>query len=401
MAVDPADAAKALEECDGNKSAAARWLGVSRNQLRYALGSVESDLVAGSTRLARQNQRLQDINRVERKTFREYGRCYTAIEDLEAEHIRLLSDYEFNDPPRAPHPETDAPVGVIQIADTHFNERVDLEHNQYGWETAAKRLRKHILRCMEMARHHGCKHVVIANTGDTINSDRRLDEIVANATNRSKACVLAVDLLQQAIREVAAEFDVTVVTVSGNESRLQQEVHWHPEVASDNFDWLVHNQLELLFRDDERVTFVASDPSETVLNVAGFNLLMIHGHGRVRPANTGKDVQQIIGNYLMRGTRVDYVIFGHVHEAHVGDRHARSGSLVGTNDYSEKRLNLTGRASQLFHVATPGEWIDTYRIDVQNAEAVEGYRIDTSFATYNTKAKKKAMQQPTVHKIVI
>ena len=70
--------------------------------------------------------------------------------------------------------------------------------------------------------------------------------------------------------------------------------------------------------------------------------------------------------YKARGTNVDYVIFGHIHSARVGDTFSRSSSMVGANDYSEKALNLAGRASQNCYIFYENGNRDGIKIDLQN-----------------------------------
>jgi hypothetical protein len=50
-------------------------------------------------------------------------------------------------------------------------------------------------RVKQLGRCYGARKVVVACLGDFLNSDRRLDELLSNATNRSKATLLAVDIL--------------------------------------------------------------------------------------------------------------------------------------------------------------------------------------------------------------
>ena len=114
---------------------------------------------------------------------------------------------------------------------------------------------------------------------------------------------------------------------------------------------------------------------EKVVNVAGQNLLIIHGHGGIK-TGVEKSITQMIGRYRMRGTKIDYVIFGHIHSARIGDLYSRSSSMVGSNSYSERALNLAGRASQ-------------------NCD------IDESLAEYNPKSHDKITQGTTIFKVVV
>ena len=101
----------------------------------------------------------------------------------------------------------------------------------------------------------------------------------------------------------------------------------------------------------------------------------------------------------MRGTKIDYVIFGHIHSARVGDNYSRSSSIVGANDYSEKALNLAGRASQNCYIFYNDGNRDGIKIDLQNYGS--GYDIDKSLESYNAKSHDKINQGTTIFKVVV
>ena len=137
---------------------------------------------------------------------------------------------------------------------------------------------------------------------------------------------------------------------------------------------------------------------EKVVNVAGQNLLIIHGHGGIK-TGVEKSITQMIGRYRMRGTKIDYVIFGHIHSARIGDLYSRSSSMVGSNSYSERALNLAGRASQNCFIFYKDGNRDGIKIDLQNYG--EGYDIDESLAEYNPKSHDKITQGTTIFKVVV
>ncbi len=109
---------------------------------------------------------------------------------------------------------------VVQLSDLHFNERVELPSNRYDFTVVAARLAKLAGRIKQLGRSYGAAKVVIACLGDFLNSDRRLDELLSNATNRSKATLLAVDILRAFLLDLRSEFELEVYGITGNESRV-------------------------------------------------------------------------------------------------------------------------------------------------------------------------------------
>lgn len=359
----------------------------------------DNEIIIKSVQLAKQKQGLMDVQRIERKTFREDARIENAVSEYVKSITSILSDgFKFSQPVITNNPIGEV-SGVIHWSDQHLNERVELPHNKYDWDIAAKRLKKHVDRCKQLCKSYGITSVLVAMTGDLLNSDRRLDELLANAGNRAKASILAVDVYSQALMDLAQDLNVTVAVISGNESRITKDVGWEGEVASDNYDFAIFEMLRLHL--GNQIDFVFSqDPSEVVVNINGQNILLMHGHAGIGK-NTQESVQSIKGRYLTHGVYIDFVIWGHIHEALIADQYARSSSLVGSNSYAEKALNLSGRASQNFYVMHKGGGFDGIKIDLQNTYGVVGYNIQERLVAYNTKSAAKCHKDVTVFRVVI
>ena len=350
------------------------------------------EVVRENVKLAKQKQSAQDVNRIERKSFREYARYENAVHNLLFDIQALLQNKNFSEF-KFKKVKQGKSVGVLQISDTHFNELVSLPHNNYDFKVASRRLKHYVNRAKQIFKLYGVDSVLIAITGDLINSDRRLDEMLNMSTNRSKAVFLAVDLLQQVIFDVGQDYSITVACVTGNESRLKQDWGWSDFMASDIFEILRH-----YFKTTD-VQFVVDDPTECVVNVAGQNLLLLHGNGSFT-TQYEKSVNQIKGRFSGRGVHIDYIISGHIHSARLGDIASRSSSLVGANEYSEKGLNLSGRASQNIYIFHKNKNIDAMKIDLQNV-GEECYDIDSELESYNAKSSNKLKPNKVIHKIVI
>ena len=363
----------------------------------YPIWDADHDIVRENVRLSKQKQKAQDKNRILNKSFREHARIENAVEEYSKELIKLFENNDLHKTLNEFKVNNKA-VGVLQLSDVHFNELVDLENNKYDFEVASSRIRYFVNRAKMYFKTANITNVVLAMTGDMMNSDRRLDELLNQATNRAKATFLGVDILQQAIIDLNQNFNVTVASIIGNEGRANKEMGWSDIVATDNYDYTIFQCLRYLFR-DKSVKFIHGDPSELVINVAGQNLLMLHGHGSVR-GKLDTAVNQIAGRYSLKGIKIDYVIFGHVHSARVGDNFGRSSSLVGSNDYSEKALNLNGRASQNCYIFHSNGNRDGIKVDLQHTDG-KGYDIDKALEAYNAKSSEKRVQKKTIFEVVV
>jgi len=355
------------------------------------------ELLRENVKYRKEKQKAQDVTRIERKGFREHARIENAVEEYSKELKKLFEKNKLHKSTKS-HKISKRAVGVIQFSDVHFNELVELQNNRYDFKVASQRCQYFVEKASAYFKTNGVSQVVVALTGDLMNSDRRLDELLNQASNRANATFLAVDIMQQVILDLNSNFNISVANVVGNEGRANKELGWSNQVATDNYDYTIFNCLRYLFK-DSKVHFVDGDPSELVINVAGQNLLMIHGHGAIG-AGVEKSINQICGRYSMKGIKIDYVIFGHVHSARVGDCFGRSSSMVGANDYSEKALNLGGRASQNAYVFYDNGNRDGIKIDLQNIDC-KGYEIDKTLEAYNAKSAKKNRKRETIFKVVV
>ena len=361
---------------------------------------LDKDVIIENVRLAKQKQNAQDRNRIANKSFREHARLDNALCEYNKQLIKVLEKHTI---PKLAHVKTKSSkaVGVIQISDTHFNEEVNLPNNKYNFKVASKRLRTYIRKAKVYLKAIGVKEVLIAMTGDLMNSDRRLDEMFAQSTNRSNATFISVQLLKQVVEDVRKDFKVSLACITGNESRVKDEIGWDDYIASDNYDFTIYNILRFLYRDTDVDFILSKDATEVVVNLAGMNLLMIHGHGSIK-AKHETSITQIKGRYASgRDVKIDFVISGHIHSARVGDTYGRSSSLVGANAYSEKNLNLEGRASQNIYVFYKNKTIDGIKIDLQEYDD-KGYDISKELEeyAYNSKSDAKLRQGKTILKII-
>jgi predicted phosphodiesterase/uncharacterized Zn finger protein len=371
------------------------------NPLLTASESADPDLIVANVQLAKQKQAQQDKNRISNKAFREHSRVDNAVAEYSKALIEVLSKHNLSSL-TIKHNTKDGSVGVVHLSDIHFNELVNLSHNKYDFTVAATRIRKHIQAAKIHFKAHGITKVLLAFTADLMNSDRRLDEKLAMATNRSKATFLAVDILQQAILDLNRHFQVTVAGVCGNEGRVGFELGWVENVASDNYDYTIYHMLRKIFEGSKGVTFDPMQNSlETVVNIAGQNLLLVHGHA-LKHGSIGSSVAQKKAQYISsHGIKIDFVIFGHIHEALISDNFARSGSPVGDNSYSANALNLTGRASQNLYIFHENGNRDGIKVDLQNIEGCESYDFDKAIEAYNPKSADKGRPTQTIFQVII
>lgn len=351
---------------------------------------VDMELLRENIRLAKQKVYFRDRNRIERKAFTECARLDNATSEYSQELVKLLEKYNLAEFTIKHNHYSDEAVGIIHFTDAHFNELVNLAINKYDFNIASKRCQLLVSEAKLYFKQKSIHKILFAMTGDMLNSDRRLDELLAQATNRSRATFIAVRLIELMLLDLNEDFNVTVANVTGNESRVGKDIAWNDIVATDNYDWTIFNILALLFRGSKGIQFILNaDPLEQVVKVNGKNILLIHGNQRKFKSLPAGAVLDIMGKYAAKGIIIHFVIFGHLHTCLIGDVFSRGSSLVGANEYSDRGLQLLSRASQNIHIIYSRDRIDSIKIDLQDVTGVEGYDIKKELEVYNAKSSDK------------
>ena len=317
---------------------------------------VDYETVETNVRLAKQNQALVDRNRIKDKAFREHARIENAVLSY---NEALLAELEQHGAALADCPRRSGPLDpsaaalVIHLSDNHFNELVNLPTNRFDFTVAAKRLQLLAQKAKLLGKAYGVERVVVFFGGDLMNSDRRLDELLAMSTNRARATILAVHLYKQFLQDLRSDFFVDVFGVTGNESRAKENLGWVDVVATDSYDFTIYSMLQSIFGvvEDAGMRFHEFQANEVVFKLHNETFLGVHGH-QVN-ATDQKKCQAIIGKYAAKGINVTHILCGHIHATVISDYVSRNASLVGSNAYSEEALGFVSKAARIVHIVTP------------------------------------------------
>ena len=346
------------------------------------------ELAENYVKVKRQLQKTQDTLRIERKGFRESNREINAIEELSRELIDIIkNNYSEIKTEFIEIENKESPIGLVQWTDLHGNEQVDIIGNKYNWDVLSKRLRKQTIENIKIFKSIGVEEVLIAGLGDFVNSDRRLSEILLNATNRAKAVFILSEILIGAMLEYKKHFNIHFASICGNESRIDEDIHFEDQIASNNFDYMIHRIILTALKDKEGINFIPTqNPMEQIIEVNNQNILILHGHTIKNVQNT---IPKIKAKYADNGIIIRFVLHGHIHETLTGSSSSRGASTTGNNAYSFYGLHLSGRASQNAHIICKDGTIHSFTIDLQNYEEIEGYSFNSDFKEYHSKSVDK------------
>jgi hypothetical protein len=197
--------------------------------------------------------------------------------------------------------------------------------------------------------------------------------------------------------DLAQNFEIEVISVFGNESRMDEEIQsidFH-----NNFDFLLHHYLSKVLSKQENVIFhQAVTDHELLTEINGANVLFWHGHNRI-------SIDRQILKYNKMNKVVHFVIAGHRHHLHLKEEFGQSSSLVGDNAYNFHRLGMVARASQNIYIIEnnggPRPAIMPVPIDLQYANDYPGYPVPEKALNYGMASESGKYDGQTILKIVI
>ena len=367
-----------------------------QNLMKLAKAGSENEITAHrETYLSTQAVKYRDkFNNIKRTSTAD-TRYSNAVEELLSEVLDVLKVYDFKKfmpVVRSCVKNEERVIGILQLADLHLNECVELidtlGFNKFSYAEAVKRLKKHVETARKYFKAEGVTEVLVANTGDVLNSDRRLDEIVTNSGNRSKAMIIAVDIIKQLLLDLSKDYKVSYLTVAGNEARKYDEMTFNNATFSNNYDVDIHTILSYLLQTSDIDFKPLVSAFETLVDVNGNNIVFIHGQ-QLKAKDPEHSITKIFAKYSQAGYKINYVICGHIHSTYNSDFFSRSSSLVGDNSYSNNCLLLTGKAAQNIYIVRPKS-INTITVDLQDISTQDtSYDYDEELARGTTQMKSR------------
>lgn len=369
------EAVDAVVKCNGDKTAAARLLGISRSALRDRIKLAEA---RGATVVqpkqvpgipprapckveeplaARQERRYRDEIAALRSELKRADRELNDAEDMRSAVFGLgkpiePASYRIDLSAADPHAE----VPLLFQSDEQWGEVIDLEEmgglNRYDRHVAAARYRRLIeaavkcclpphtaapppvfYYCMGGDSISGGIHEELAETND-LSSIPAVRDYCANVR-------WGIETLR---RELGCP--IVVVRVPGNHDRTTAKPR-HKKYVETSFDSVISWHLEMIFADDPNVTFLIPKENDAYFSVAGWNVLMTHGDmmgtgggqgyiGAVAPISKGH--RKLAETYLQAGKPVDVVLTGHFHVAVETEYGFGNGCLPGFSEYARLRL---------------------------------------------------------------
>lgn len=360
----------ALKTAGGNKSLAARALGMPRETLRSRLRKIAPDAIGepnaagtvGTLSLSgsvkdREIVRLRD--EVHRLTAELRGQHRSDIdEEWVRRQLGVLASH-FVQPPdwllrpansRGGTPE----VPMVIWSDWHGGEVVSLDEtngvNAYNPEIMERRVRYLVERTVRLVKEYGPGRypgVVVNLLGDFVSGGLHPELAKTDAEEVIPTVLRVVDLLSWGLMLLADEFGkVYVPCAAGNHGRGTPKPEFKRYVYK-NFDWLIYQLLARYFAKDKRIAFDIRSSNEVHYRVFGQRYLALHGDmlgvkggdgiiGAIGPIARGEVKTR--GQAASADMDYDTLLMGHWHQSLWLPRAIVANSLKGFDEYAKNAL---------------------------------------------------------------
>jgi hypothetical protein len=268
--------------------------------------------------------------------------------------------------PRVPKPKklgkgTGAPETAVALLSDLQTGKITPDYNS---DVARERVMKYadkIVRIANIQRHdHPVDHVVVPMLGDMVEGVDIFpgQQWLLDSTLYRQVFESTPSILMDFLRVLLANFEtVTVEAVQGNHGRIGRKGVFGPE---DNADRMVYKLVQMLMRDEPRLTFNMSDPAGErawykIMHVGNYSAMLIHGdqirgHSGFPWYGLGKKVQGWASGGVPE--TFDDLMMGHYHQLAAVPLNQRTVWANGTTESSN-----TFAAETLAAQSDPSQWL--------------------------------------------
>lgn len=298
----------------------------------------DESLIKKIVQLEKSVQNYKDKLRIANKQIREHNREKYIEEDFLNTVESLIEHKEFDLPKIKISKDKNKPKMIVQLSDIHFGKVVKLQHNTYNINVAKKRLGIYLNSIIKNIYRYNVNEVYVAMTGDFFQLDHRMDSLLTNEDNRANVFIQGYDIMFEFLQALSNICSIKVIGVLGNESRIVTS-EWNSNIdsiASNNFDTLLFRMLK---RTCKNIEFIGDcDSINEILYINNKRIALTHGD-KLKHKNDDIFKYKIKLSEAFK-SYVDYIIFGHIHSTVITSGYARSGSLVGSDEYAFNGLNI-------------------------------------------------------------
>lgn len=253
----------------------------------------------------------------------------------------------------------------------------------YNSDVAAERVALYAQKVIKIAAvqemHHPVRHCVVPILGDTVEGVDIFpgQQWLIDSTLYAQVFKSTPTIIAEFLRTLLTYFDtVTVEAVDGNHGHIGRKGMFGPE---DNADKMVYRVVELMLRDEPRVTFRIADPAGErawykLMEIGNYKALLIHGdqirgHSGFPWYGLGKKVNGWGSGALGVDSDFNDVFMGHWHQLAKIPLNRRSvyvnGSTESYNTFAQEMLAAQSSPSQWLLFVDPEAGVVTGSYEVR------------------------------------
>ena len=390
--------ARALEETNWNKSAAARRLKICREALRKQIdkhGLVQPDpepTPEPEELTVKEEHRLKVENRLLKRRLQDLLDASVREDDMRNLFLSCaeldLNPPAWLEPPKRGGPERT--IATALLSDCHFDEVVNPAEfnwrNGYNRAIAEQRLRNFFDGVLSLSGEviNGVKmeQMVLAMAGDMLSGNIHEELRQTNEVPILDSVLHWSEQLAAGIERLLGTFsEVYVPCVVGNHGRIDKKPR-HKLRVKENYDWLLYHVVAKHFRGIEEVVFAIPESTDHSWPVYRTNYLMTHGDqfrggsgiaGILTPVFIGD--QRKTRRQVALDLPYDHMLIGHFHQLRDFGPVLLNGSLKGYDEFAFIRNFFFELPRQMYWL-TDAEHGKTVKADIHVIDEGEYWRVN-------------------------
>ena len=250
-------------------------------------------------------------------------------------------------------------------SDLHYGADFVSENNCYSREECKNRLQKMAFKVKEMCKEKHINKLNILGLGDDIQGLLRISDVQINDVPVVQSVVEISRLIANVLISISEICEVTYYhTIASNHSQTRP-LTTKPDLIKEDLEYVIGNYIKDLVSHNKRIYVELSEKDYHSFNLAGQQILALHGHQI-------KNINNAIKDYSMQHRKFyDLVLMGHLHRGQqlsVGESENGNSelvivpSIVGSDPYSDKLKKGSKAMAKLFKLEGNNGITENYTI---------------------------------------
>lgn len=285
--------------------------------------------------LIKERRKLQTEKLEYNRWLREDARDELIVEKLQ-ESISKLTPLPI--PEKIPYYDDSDKEYLLLFGDEHYGAEFELRGlmgeiiNAYSPEIFEERMWKLLNAVEEIVRERGIRTLYVMSMGDFCDGVLRVGQLTKLRYGVVDSTVKYMEFIANWLTELSMIARVKFCMVDGNHSELRFFNQPKGAFKDENMGKIVSAYIKARMTLNPNFEFIDNSAGAVLLNLAGFNVVGIHGEMK----NMEAGIKELSNVYRQD---IDYLVAGHLHHGAFEATGVRRGvlrapSIIGTDDFS-------------------------------------------------------------------